>query len=190
MSTSKRVILIVVRWLTVVVAVGFLVFYVGQARRKRMELLSGSKNARALYSIETQETINRLEAPAASGNPAIAPIPVIPTASPSPSAPSKNTEAGFESFRFGVFPARPVTLGGSKSMSQPVVETSDMLRLWSLAPTTTSHTYGLPFFRALLSEVTFGEPSIRVQAAVIENAAEQPPTPPTTPSVESPAPAP
>lgn len=189
MSTSKRAILIVVRWATVVVAVGFLVFYVGQARRKRMEMFSGSKNARALFSVETQATENQLVPPAA-GDQAIAPVPVVPPASSPPSTASKDTAAASDSFSFGVFPARPVTLGGSKSMSQPVMETSDMLRLWTLTPTSTSHHFGLPFLRAIPTEVTFGEPSIRAQADVIENTEEPPPTPPTKPGAASPVPAP
>ncbi len=154
-----------------------------------MEMFSGSKNARALYSIETQATVNRLVAPA-SGDPAIAPVPVISPASSPRSDATKDAKEGFDSFSFGVFPRRPVTLGGSKSMSQPVLESSDILRLWPLTPNTTSPPFDLPLLRALPPEGTFGKPSIRVQAEGIENGAEPPPTPPTAPGVASPVPAP
>lgn len=191
MPTPKRVFLIVVRCIPVVVALGFLVFYVGRARIKQSEMLASSKNARVIFSTGPYVLDNPSPKPTSNvpANSAVPPTSALPPpSSPTTSqlAPSvssdagKDGEASSDPFRIGVFPARPVTLSGSKSMSRPVVEASELLRLLHLPSNTTYHTYGLPALRALPREITFGEPSITVHTDAVAPHAEPLPTPPTT----------
>lgn len=207
MPTPKRVFMFLVRCIPVVVAVGFLAFYVTRVGVKLNEVVfSGSKSTRVLSSSKDQYLLMPEYAPSVPVPPPTpAPSPASSLAAPSlPSDAGKDGEAMLNSFLVGLFPNRAVTFSGSKSMSQPVVLSTDLLRFWTVPPKTTFHTYELPPLRELLREMTFSEPSLRVRAGGHNTGAAPSPTPtppqpasptspssPTTPGASSgPAPSP
>lgn len=208
MPTPKRVFLIVVRCIPIVVALGFLAFYVGSAQIRRSEMLSSSKNLRALST--AAEVTRYLSAEPASTVPANSPSlppgsasePTLPMLSPPVSSSSESalpTHASDENqqvlrtFRFGLLPDRPLTLGGSKSASR-VVQASDLSPFWNVATKAIYHTYDLPLLRALPHEMTFGKPTVRVHTEVVAEgedpefpAAFFTPASPPTPAILPPA---
>lgn len=115
-ATSKRILSLVVRGLTVVLALGFLTFYVWRAassRRQEAMMFASSKNARALSLAADQYF---LEAGASAGGP-------VPTSTPVPARVSDPFEARSEMEEPAGFvrPSRSLVMSGSKSMSGPLV---------------------------------------------------------------------
>lgn len=196
MPNLKRTVSIILRCIPVVVALGFLIFYVARARTKRNEMFSSSKNLRALSNAADQWFLeNPSSSPHAPPTTASPPPPPAPPISDRPDS-SRPTDAdnsrdtASDPFQFSVLPERPITLGGSKS-GVPVVESADLLRLWTLQPKTTYHTFDLPPVRPSSHEMTFSEPSIRVHVgSIVPQAARTSseilpapsPEPPTSPS--------
>lgn len=181
MPSPKRVLIFVVRCLTVFVAVGFLAFYVARVRLKQNAVFSSSKNLRALssgaeqYFLEHMEEYIRPKPKSGGIATPLTPVPqhTLPPA-PSLSTASLRTDAGqkFEvmlnSFRFGLFPDQPATFSGSKSMGHPVMNTSDFFRFWTVPPKTTLHTDELPTLAESQRDMISGAPSPQVQPVAAE----------------------
>lgn len=188
MPLSKRVFLFTVRVIILIGALSFLILYVWRAQGKQNALFSSSKNLRTVYS-SGGPTMNQAFLELSPNDPAPAASPVPP--------PSASTLPTFHTspdpFQIGLSPERPVMMGGSKSMSLPVVEVISPMRIWTLPPDNFFHTFGPPVSGKTAPDVRFGEPSIQVRVDEIENGTKASPASPTSdeePPASAPSPSP
>lgn len=182
MPTSKRAALFAFRCIALIVALGFLVFYVWRAQARRNAVFSSSKNLRAVYSSGDRASEQWFLEPVAKDtitDPASAPGATPPALFP-PSDTTTNRETMPDSFHIGIFPPAPEMLAGSKSMSLPPVDGMHVLRFWTIQSENFLHTFGLPFSNQPPSELKFGEPTINVRVNETENRTETPAPMPTT----------
>lgn len=178
MPRPKRVFMFLIRCMTVVVAVGFLAFYVARVRIKQNELFSSSKNLRALSSAEDQYFLEQLVLPkpepkAPPPPPIPAPVhPARPASSPTaptfPFAAERKVKTMHDTFRDGPLPEKSVTFSGSKSMSSPVLSTSDFFRFWAVPPQPSFRNSGLPVLLETLRDPASGAPSTQTQPVTAE----------------------
>lgn len=202
MPTPKRIVLIVIRCIPVVIALGFLAFYVGRAHSGRDETLSSSKNARVLFSSNAPAPDNppltaasppssNTTTPPQSPTPPLSPTFSTSSETPPPTEVFTDTQTSFNPFLMAIDPGSRSTFGGSKS-AIVVVEVPPFLRkppppALKLTSKITYDTLDLPLLEQLPRELIFGEPSIHIHADDTSQSSESPASTPPISSEPSPA---